>query len=153
MSAMLGHDVMETTAKPKPSARGRRAKEQPELNVPLLPTETAQKIVQLFKLLADETRLQILHFLIQQPELNVGTLCELLQQSQPAVSHHLALLRLHGLITMRRAGKHNYYRLEPVAFRDFFDLVVEAAPNKARKIRFEGRTLSYLNDDETKPEA
>ena len=55
----------------------------------------------LFKLLSDETRLQILHFLTQRKELNVGTFCELLQQSQPAVSHHLALLKTAFVITLR----------------------------------------------------
>ena len=31
--------------------------------------------------------------------------------SQPAVSHHLALLRHGGLIAPRRQGKNNYYAL------------------------------------------
>jgi hypothetical protein len=41
----------------------------------LLGEETAKDLVQLFKLLADETRLRILYFLVQQDELNVRTLC------------------------------------------------------------------------------
>lgn len=63
-----------------------------------------------FKLLADETRLRVLSLLIQSGELNVRTLCSHLDQSQPAVSHHLALLRDAGIIEARRDGKHNYYR-------------------------------------------
>lgn len=78
-----------------------------------LPSSVADDLVHLFKLLSDETRLQILHFLTQRKELNVGTFCELLQQSQPAVSHHLALLKTAGMIEMRRQGKNNFYRLVP----------------------------------------
>lgn len=83
--------------------------------------DPAKDLVQFFKLLADETRLRILFFLFRRGELNVRTLCGLLRQSQPAVSHHLALLRLDGLIDCRRDGKHNYYRLLP----DRIDALVE----------------------------
>jgi DNA-binding transcriptional ArsR family regulator len=41
----------------------------------------------------------------------VGSLCAELNQSQPAVSHHLALLRHGGIIAPRRQGKNNYYSL------------------------------------------
>jgi ArsR family transcriptional regulator len=66
-----------------------------------------------FKLLADETRLRVLSLLMHHGELNVRSLCEQLDQSQPAVSHHLALLRDAGLIRARRDGKHNFYRCIP----------------------------------------
>jgi DNA-binding transcriptional ArsR family regulator len=36
--------------------------------------------------------------------MHVRALCEILHQSQPAVSHHLALLRMAGLIDRRRVG-------------------------------------------------
>lgn len=68
-----------------------------------------------FKLLSDETRLRVLSLLIEFNELNVRSLCDRLQQSQPAVSHHLALLRSAGMIKVRRDGKHNYYRCVPEA--------------------------------------
>lgn len=72
---------------------------------------TVPELLRVFKLLADETRLLILVRLIQAGEQHVRSLCEHLQQGQPAVSHHLALLRQAGLIACRRSGKHNYYRL------------------------------------------
>jgi ArsR family transcriptional regulator len=74
-----------------------------------------------FKLLADETRLRVLSLLIQHGEMNVRTLCEQLDQSQPAVSHHLALLRDAGLIRARRDGKHNFYRCIPEKMESFID--------------------------------
>ena len=68
-----------------------------------------KELVSIFKLLADETRLRVLMNLMRERELHVSALCERLDQSQPAVSHHLALLRCAGLIEARRDGKHNYY--------------------------------------------
>jgi DNA-binding transcriptional ArsR family regulator len=44
-------------------------------------------------------------------ERHVGGLGEALRMSQPAVSHHLALLRHGGIITPRRQGKNNFYTL------------------------------------------
>ena len=58
------------------------------------PRRITKELVRWFKLLADETRLKILIFLLERGELNVRALCDLLQLSQPAVSHHLALLRV-----------------------------------------------------------
>lgn len=69
-------------------------------------------IVQVFKLLADDNRLKILIMLGREGEMHVSALCDLLQQSQPAVSHHLTLLRMAGLVGYRRDGKFNYYRLD-----------------------------------------
>ncbi|MCA9213558.1 MAG: metalloregulator ArsR/SmtB family transcription factor [Planctomycetales bacterium] len=78
-----------------------------------------------FKLLADETRLKILSFLVEEEELNVRSLCERLDQSQPAVSHHLALMRQAGLIASRRQGKNNFYRLMPKRMEEIRNLVGE----------------------------
>lgn len=85
--------------------------------------EDAQTLVRYFKLFADETRVRILHYLAQRRELNVQSLCELLDQTQPAVSHHLAILRAHALIEMRRQGKHNYYHVRAERFDDIRDLL------------------------------
>lgn len=75
-----------------------------------------QELVQVFKLLSDESRLRILMHLLRDGELHVTALCERLQQSQPAVSHHLALLRTAGVIECRRDGKHNFYSVRKQRF-------------------------------------
>ena len=80
-------------------------------HAPHISDKLEQDLVKVFKLLADETRLKILLFLMREGELHVSALCERLHQSQPAVSHHLALLRHGRLIEPRRSGKHNYYGL------------------------------------------
>lgn len=74
---------------------------------------TLNDLVGVFKLLSDETRLRILYYLTRRAELHVRALCELLDQSQPAVSHHLALLRAARLVALRREGKHNFYSILP----------------------------------------
>lgn len=89
-----------------------------ELKVPQLSSELEKDLVQVFKLLADETRLKILFLLGREKELHVSALCERLGQSQPAVSHHLALLRVAGLIEPRRDGKHNFYSIQQNKFHE-----------------------------------
>jgi DNA-binding transcriptional ArsR family regulator len=64
----------------------------------------------LLKHVSDPTRLQVI-LILSQGEQHVGALCEQLSQSQPAVSHHLALLRHGGIIAPRRQGKNNFYSL------------------------------------------
>ena len=83
---------------------------------PELSDQLEKDLVQVFKLLSDETRLRILMYLMREEELHVTALCERLGQSQPAVSHHLALLRVAGLIEARRDGKHNFYSIRAKHF-------------------------------------
>jgi DNA-binding transcriptional ArsR family regulator len=64
----------------------------------------------LLKQVSDATRLQVISML-SEGEMHVGALCAQLNQSQPAVSHHLALLRHGGIISPRRQGKNNFYSL------------------------------------------
>ena len=66
--------------------------------------------VQLFKALADETRLRILNLVAHQ-ELCVCHLVEALGLGQSKVSRHLAHLRNAGLVNDRREGLWMYYSL------------------------------------------
>src|SRR2546421_12675181 len=75
------------------------------------PSAQVRRAADLLKQVSDPTRLQVL-MLLNDKERNVSELCsELGAQSQPAVSHHLALLRHGRLIEPRRSGKHNFYGL------------------------------------------
>src|SRR5580700_3966042 len=75
------------------------------------PTAEIRRVAELLKQVSDPTRLQVL-MLLSEKERNVTELCaDLGTQSQPAVSHHLALLRHGRLIEPRRSGKHNFYYL------------------------------------------
>lgn len=101
------------------------------------------EIVHLFKLLADETRVRILFYLQQTDELNVRELCELLGQRQPSVSHHLALLRVAGLIDMRRDGKHNFYRLVSTRLQQFITTFAGSEAGQPARLCFEGFEIRY----------
>ena len=108
-----------------------------------IPSRTVTELKELFKLLSDETRLRILLYLTQQKEMHVRALCDHLGQSQPAVSHHLALLRVAKLIEPRREGKHNFYRIRPERFQELLGLVFSAMTDSEGQIRFEDYTLNY----------
>ena len=69
--------------------------------------------LQLFKNLSDETRLGIVLLLKEMGELCVCDLCAALDQSQPKISRHLAMLRESGLLLDRKQGKWVHYRLSP----------------------------------------
>lgn len=111
----------------EPTARGAAWAGPAPVALARLEGASARQLAQWFRLLADETRLQVLHFLMQRPELHVRALCDLLEQSQPAVSHHLGLLREAGLLACRREGKHNYYRLASQHLREILETVLGLA--------------------------
>ncbi|MET7538134.1 ArsR/SmtB family transcription factor [Streptomyces sp. NPDC058293] len=64
----------------------------------------------LLGLLADRTRLVLLHTL-GSGEADVTTLTETCGAARPAVSQHLAKLRLAGLVTARKEGRRMVYAL------------------------------------------
>ena len=101
------------------------------------------ELCQVFKLLADETRLRILMYLAREGELNVTELCERLGQSQPAVSHHLALMRVAGIIEPRRDGKHNYYSVREEHFHELMRSLSPTREGKTPQVRFHDFVLSY----------
>lgn len=111
--------------------------------VPPMSDQGVKDLVKVFKLLSDETRLRILLYLTRCPELHVRALCDRLGQSQPAVSHHLALLRVAGLIESRREGKHNFYHLMPQRFEQLLEMVFETVPGEDRQIRLQDYVLRY----------
>ena len=69
-----------------------------------------QDLVPLFAALADRTRLRVLN-LLKAGELCVCYFVELLGESQPKVSRHLAYLRRAGVVHARRDGKWIHYSL------------------------------------------
>lgn len=70
--------------------------------------------VELFKCLADETRLRIALLITMEKELCVCELTSALEEAQPKVSRNLGLMRSCGLLEDRRNGQWVYYRLAPL---------------------------------------
>src|SRR5262249_19401900 len=104
---------------------------------------TLNGMAQVFKLLSDESRLKILLALASDGELHVTALCDLLDQTQPAVSHHLTLLRMAGLVGYRRDGKHNYYRIESGLISDLLEQFFADAGNVHKQLQFDDFYLAY----------
>ena len=69
----------------------------------------------LFKTLADPTRRAIFERLSRDGEQTVRVLTGHSGVSQPAVSKHLAVLKLAGLVRDRHAGRQTHYSAEPQA--------------------------------------
>ena len=65
----------------------------------------------LFLALADKTRLRLLN-LMREDEICVCYFTEVLGESQPKVSRHLAYLRNSGIVSPRRVGKWMHYSIE-----------------------------------------
>jgi ArsR family transcriptional regulator, arsenate/arsenite/antimonite-responsive transcriptional repressor len=63
-----------------------------------------------FMALADKTRLRLLN-LMREDEICVCFFTEVLEESQPKVSRHLAYLRNAGIVEARRDGKWMHYRI------------------------------------------
>ncbi len=68
----------------------------------------------LFRALADRTRLRLLN-LMAAGEVCVCFFVEVLGESQPKISRHLAYLRRAGVVSARREGKWMHYRISAPA--------------------------------------
>lgn len=73
-------------------------------------TNTLKDMESFFMALADKTRLRLLN-LMRDGEVCVCFFTEVLGESQPKVSRHLAYLRSAGVVEARRDGKWMHYRI------------------------------------------
>ncbi len=97
-----------------------------------------KKVAEFYKALGDETRLKILQMLAEQ-EMCVCEILDRLDISQPAVSHHLKILKRAELVKDSREGKWIYYALNNSVFREVFqddaaELVASYAAPIKRKL-------------------
>lgn len=92
----------------------------------------AYDLTLLFAALSDRTRLRLLN-LMHGREVCVCYFVEMLGQSQPKISRHLAYLRRAGVVAARRDGKWMHYRI-----------VVPAHPGAAKILR---ETLAVLSEE------
>lgn len=73
-------------------------------------SEYVELAVEVFSMLADATRVRIILALRDQ-ELSVNSLADIVDKSAPAVSQHLAKLRLARIVSTRHEGTKVFYRL------------------------------------------
>lgn len=78
----------------------------------LLETVDFMDVAQIFKALADPTRLKIVYALMQEKELCVCDVANIIQSSLATASHHLRMLRQMGIANYRKEGKLVFYSLD-----------------------------------------
>ena len=76
----------------------------------LLPKEAFNKNANIYKILANSKRLEILNNL-KMGELGVEKLLKITKLSKANLSQHLALLRHNGLVQTRREGLNIFYKI------------------------------------------
>lgn len=92
-----------------------------------LPSDThVDAAVDGFRMLADGTRLRMM-WLLCGGEYDVTTLAGAVGTARPAVSQHLAKLKLAGLVAVRRDGRRALYRARGGHVRRLLGEAVEAA--------------------------
>ena len=78
---------------------------------PLLTSDQARRMADLFKILANDTRLRLLHALTRADELRVTDLAATVGMKPQAVSNQLQRLVPMGILASRRDGNNILYRV------------------------------------------
>lgn len=97
----MAEDLQQSCCSPKPKLGER----------PLLSPDQASDIEGLFKLLANDTRLRLLHALVRAGELCVSDLAAALEMKPQAISNQLQRLTSHNILASRRTGNNIHYRV------------------------------------------
>lgn len=92
----------------------------------MISDDEAQSLADIFKTLADRTRVKMLFALMQQ-ELCVCDLAAVIGASESSVSHQLRILRTNKLVRFRRDGKNLYYSLADDHVKTLFKQAFEHA--------------------------
>lgn len=77
----------------------------------VLPAEQADLAAEVFRMLADSTRVRLLWALLAD-EMSVNELADVVDKPGPSVSQHLAKLRMARLVRTRREGTQVFYRID-----------------------------------------
>ncbi len=85
----------------------------------------AENVAELFRLLGDPGRLQMLSALLEAGELCVCDLAAVVGMAESSVSHSLRLLRTAGVVRQRRSGRQVFYSLDDAHVRLLLDVSIE----------------------------
>src|SRR5262245_42518497 len=125
-----------TVMKAKRTTTGTDCSTKPSLKErPLLTPIQAGGLAAVFKVLANDTRLRLLHALVRADELCVTDLAASLGMKPQAVSNQLQRLSDLGILASRRDGNSIYYRLVDLCVRSLLDqglCLVEEVSDRSR---------------------
>lgn len=91
---------------------------------PLLGFVDAVKVMALFKVMANDTRIRILHHIVRSGEATVTDIAKTLGMKPQAVSNQLAKLSDTRMLTSRREGNNVFYRVENGCVAPLLDLAL-----------------------------
>jgi DNA-binding transcriptional ArsR family regulator len=91
---------------------------------PLLSFVEAVKVMALFKVLANDTRIRILHHIVRSGEATVTDMARTLGMKPQAVSNQLMRLSDTGMLASRREGNNVYYRVVNGCVSPLLDLAL-----------------------------
>lgn len=95
---------------------------KPELaNRPLIDHRQAAELEALFKVLANDTRLRLLHALVQAGNLCVSELAAAVDMKPQAVSNQLVRLVDRGILGSKRNGTNVHYRITDPCITNLLD--------------------------------
>ena len=92
---------------------------------------THKEYANLFKALADDTRVQVIQMLTVEQQ----CACQIIERfhiSQPTLSHHMRILTESGLVTMEKKGKWVHYGINVAMFdqiKTFLSTIGESKPS------------------------
>jgi DNA-binding transcriptional ArsR family regulator len=91
---------------------------------PLLSFVDAVKVMALFKVLANDTRIRILHHIVRSGEATVTDIAKTLGMKPQAVSNQLIRLSDTRMLASRREGNNVFYRVENGCVAPLLDLAL-----------------------------
>lgn len=100
------------------------ASRKPLADRPLLSFVEAVKVMALFKVLANDTRIRMLHHIVRGDEATVTDLAKTLGMKPQAVSNQLLRLSDTGMLASRREGNNVYYRVVNGCVAPLLDLAL-----------------------------
>ncbi len=101
---------------------GRQCRPKPRLSSrPLISIDEATGLERTFKVMANATRLRLLHALVKRPGLSVSELAEAVGMKPQAVSNQLQRLVDKGILANVRNGINIHYRIVDSCIMDLLD--------------------------------
>jgi DNA-binding HxlR family transcriptional regulator len=109
-------------------------------------THELDRLVTLFRALADPVRLRILGAIVEQPKTG-RELSDALGLTPPTISHHIAKLNEAGLIRVTEEGTRHYYTLDEQALRTAHRESSAAMPERSEEPSEDARERAKILND------